>query len=356
MEYRTRFFEVNLPASLLDFDSVPIATKLITAAYVTFTLALYFVRRMCYSQLLAQGETDVNYTMVTSPIVQLIPVQIFSYPTSLVLSNLIDVEWWKFIVNLVNLVIGGSFIERNWNSSKEMFKFTIVIGSLTNLVVIAFTLLLSMVLPAIRLDLPLDGNYTVLVGFPILYKQLAPETTIFKITNVPLLSKNFRFKLLPTFVLFSMTVIQLVWFHHFSQLLSIWITFFTCWIYLRFYQVLPPALSGTTEMDMADDASDTTELDVVGDASDTFQLIYFFPGFLRPLLKPIFEGCYDLVCIRLGLIKPFRMYDIDTCNVLAEQRGAKKIVDPAEERRKQLALQVLQERMRADATSGTPGP
>ncbi|SCW01576.1 LAFE_0E02718g1_1 [Lachancea fermentati] len=332
MHFKTRFFEVSFPESLVRLSNVPSATKYLSIAYVVFTITLFYVRKSCQWQLPADGNSGSNFKLIASPILQLIPAETLRNPWSLVLSNLVDTELWKFLANLTNLVIGGSFIERNWNSSTEILRFVLVIGSLTNLAVVLVTIVSSALFPGVRLDLPLDGNYTIIVGFPVVYKQLMPETTIFKITNVPLLSKNFRFKLLPIFVLVVLTTVQLIWFHHFSQLLSIWITFMSCWVYLRFYQILPSSIAGDHGRD------------IIGDASDTFQLIYFFPGLLRPILRPFFNICYNIWCNNLRMRKPFELEDIDVGNTLAEQRGAKKVSNNAEERRRQLALQLLGER------------
>ncbi|CCF57146.1 hypothetical protein KAFR_0C01530 [Kazachstania africana CBS 2517] len=330
MQYSNRFFELSLSDDIFDFRQIPEATKFITGSYVLLTSALYIIRRSLYYQL-HPTDPNIDYDSITNPILQLIPSSIIKYPFSIILSNLIDTELWKVIVNLLNLLIGGSFIERNWNSSKEMFKFIFVIGSITNFVVVLVAYLLSFVFTDMRLDVPLDGNYTVIIGFPIIYKQLLPETTIVNITKPKLLSKNFRFKLLPIFVMCIMTLTELIWFHHFAQLLSIWISFFSCWIYLRFYQVLPLSNSRDEEA-------------IVGDASDTFQLIHFFPDIIKPLLKPCFEWCYNFFTGYLHIIRPFQANEVEKGNDIAEQRGANKITD-AEERRRKLALQVLEERM-----------
>ncbi|KAG0675873.1 hypothetical protein C6P43_004628, partial [Kluyveromyces marxianus] len=195
----------------------------------------------------------------------------------------------------------GAYIEILWQSPLELLKFVLGIGSLANLIVVLITICLHIIWPSIRLDLPLDGNYTLIVGFPIIYKQLFPETTIFETKQFPFISKNFRFKLLPIFTLIALTFIQLVWFHHFSQLLSIWITFFTCYFYLRFYQELPRTMAEGTD--------------------------------------------YKFV-VEWHLATPFRMYDIEQANISAQKRGAKPVGSSnAEERRKQLALQVLEERL-----------
>lgn len=328
MHYNSRHLEINTPDSLLQWRKLPSATSFLILSYVALTASLLFVRRSKYSELLAD-DPEISFESVYSPIVQIVPAQVLKYPYSIILSNLVDTSIWKIVANSVNLVIGGSFIERNADSSKELLKFILVVGSITNLLVVFITLLSSLFVPAVKLDVPIDGNYTILVGFPIVYKQLFPETTIFRIKGLGILSKNFRFKLLPIFVMCTLTVGQLVFFHHFAQLLSIWITFFSCWIYLRYFQVLTSTQNGSY---------------MVGDASDTFQLIYFFPDLVKPVLRPVFDLTYR-ICIKLKLLRPFQTDEVDRSNAVAEQRGAKKISNPVEERRKQLALQVLQERM-----------
>lgn len=328
MHYNSKHLEIQTPDSLLQWRKVPLAASFLTATYIVLTITLFLVRRAQYSQLIDEGS-DVSFDSVYSPVLQMVPNQILKHPYSIILSNLVDVRIWKIIANSINLLIGGSFIERNAESTKELLKFILVIGSITNLLVVIVTLSSSLVVPGVKIDVPIDGNYTALVGFSIVYKQLFPETSIFKIKDLGMLSKNFRFKLLPIFVMCTLTIGQLVFFHHFAQLLSIWITFFSCWIYLRYFQVLTSTQNSSY---------------MVGDASDTFQLIYFFPDLVKPILRPIFDSTHR-VFIKLKLIRPFQTDEVDRSNAVAEQRGAKKISDPVEERRKQLALQVLQERM-----------
>lgn len=330
MQFNSRFLGIDFPDSLLNFSRVPKATKFITGTYVYLSLVLYISRRIAYNTL-SQSDPNVDFKKIVNPMVQLIPSEIMKYPYAIVTSNLIDTEVWKFIVTLINLLVGGTFIENNWDSAEEMFKFVLVLGSITNVINIVVTNTLSFILPGVKLDVPLDGNYTIIIGFTIIYKQLLPETTIINFKTP--FEKNFRFKLLPIFVTCVMTIMQLVWFHHFAHLLSIWISFICCWVYLRFYQMLP-----VTNLDNENPP-------VKGDASDTFELIYFFPDVTKPLLRPIFDLTYDIVTVRLGLVTPFDLNDIDKGNDIAIKRGAKKINSSTEDRRRQLALQVLQERM-----------
>ncbi|CAI4050805.1 uncharacterized protein SKDI_15G0510 [Saccharomyces kudriavzevii IFO 1802] len=339
MQYSSRFLELNIPDSFLNVNKIPDATKFIAIIYICLTTSLFCIRRSLYSKLLLE-DPNVDYGLITSPILQMVPSQIWKYPTSLVLSNFIDTKAWKVAVNLLNLVIGGSFIERNWNSSKEMFKFIVVLGSLTNLLIIVLTLLTSFTSKKVTLDVPLDGNYTILIGFPIIYRQLLPETTIINLKTPHFLAKNFRFKLLPIFVMFVMTITQIIWFHHFAQLFSIWITFFASWSYLRFFQRLAPLNCPSLPTADPQNVQET----LIGDASDTFQLIYFFPDLIKPLLRPIFNFVYDVIVLKFRIIKPFHDVDIDIGNSIAESRGAKRVTT-VEERRRQLALDVLEERM-----------
>lgn len=331
MHWSNRFIDINTSNSLFNVSRPPEATRFLSLAYAVFTLVLFLLRRSAYHHMI-KNDPNTKLSSIVSPTLQLIPAAILKHPYSIVLSNFIDTEIWKILVNAFFLLIGGSYIEKNWNSSKELLKFVIIIGSLTNLLVVIITFLLSFVFSGVSLNVPLDGNYTMMIGFPIVFKQLYPETTILQLRNVGFFSKNFRFKLLPIFIMSLLTIFQLIFFHHFAQLLSIWITFFACWTYLRFYQFLKPS-------------NEDSDNFLVGDASDTFQLTYLFPDIVKPILRPIFDFAYQTLCVRLKIIRPFQSDDIDKGNSVAEQRGAKKIVDPVEERRKQLALQVLQERL-----------
>ncbi|EDO17967.1 hypothetical protein Kpol_1054p14 [Vanderwaltozyma polyspora DSM 70294] len=338
MLYSSRFLEIDIPDSFWKIQKLPSATRAITSIYLVLSIFLLFIRYQSYSQLDEVTRGNTSFAEITFPILQMVPDKMKYYPFSIVLSNFIDTELWKFIINLLNLSIGGAYIERNWGSSREIFKFTILLGTITNVVVVLFTFAMSFIFDGISLSKPIDGNYTILIGFPIIYKQLLPETTIFEIKNIPLISKNFRFKLLPIFVICVVTLVQLIWLHHFAQLISIWLSFVSCWVYLRFYQTL--SLAGDNS---------NAEVAFAGDTSDTFQFIYLFPDVVKPLLRPIFDLIYDIVCVKLRLIRPLELSDIEKGNSIAEQRGAKPLEGSAtskdEERRRQKALEVLQERM-----------
>ncbi|ONH72123.1 Rhomboid-like protein 19 [Pichia kudriavzevii] len=104
-----------------------------------------------------------------------------------------------------------------------------------------------------------------------------------------------------------------------------------------------------------------------GDPSDTFALVEFFPDVLKPTLRPLFEGFYQL-SVLLGIVRPWNDDDVDIGNLrsnlrvsgpsLANKRtnsstfmnttGNSKNLksetdDEIAERRKQIALKVLEE-------------
>lgn len=338
MLYSSRFLEVDIPDSFWHFQKLPLATKALTSVTILFSAAHFVIRWNAYNNLDPTAQAEITYRDIAVPVLQMVPDTMLKFPMSILLSNFVDIDVWKFVINMLNLTIGGAFIERNWGSSKELIKFTVVLGTITNLLVVLFTVGFSFIIPGVKLYSPIDGNYTILIGFPIIYKQLLPETTIFQIKNIPFLSTNFRFKLLPIFVISIATIVQLVWLHHFAQLISIWLTFVSSWVYLRFFQTL--SLAGDIV---------GSENALSGDASDTFQFIYLFPDLVKPILRPMFDVTYNIVCVKLKIIRPFESSDIDKSNSVAHQRGAKEVDSgtPGEifERQKQKALEILQERM-----------
>ena len=340
MHLSTSFFDIEVSSSIFNAHRIPRAIAVITAVYIALSIVLYFDRHSLYKVLLTQERDDpeIEYEYIVNPFLQLVPYKMFTYPTSFVLANFVDTKPWKLVLNIVNLLLGGTFIERNWGSSREMFKFVLIVGVASNIFVGLTTFSLSFIIPPINRYVAVDANFVYIIGFSIVYKQLLPETTIIDIKRPSFMTKNFRFKLLPIFLMTVFTMCEIVFLHSFSQLCSIWTTFFFSWTYLRFFQRLPDFNSSSTSSDDGLSA-------IVGDASDTFQLIYLFPDVTKPYLRPIFDKTYDLFANRWKLVRSFALNDIDKGNAIAEQRGAKPVRNETEERRRELALQVLQERL-----------
>lgn len=147
MKLKSHIIDINIPNSLLDISKIPTATAVLTCFYVILSLSLFYIKRSTYNHIVSTG-VEIQYSDIQCPFLQLVPSKVVYYPFSIILSNLVDTEIWKFVVTLLNLIIGGSFIERNWNSSKELLKFTIVIGSLINIIMAAFSLIISFIYPS----------------------------------------------------------------------------------------------------------------------------------------------------------------------------------------------------------------
>ncbi|CCH59655.1 hypothetical protein TBLA_0B08400 [Henningerozyma blattae CBS 6284] len=345
MHIETRYLEINFPDSILSLKRMPAAVRVLSTIYFTLSIILIGSTFMVQKQLQEiEGQGNKTDVGITFPYFQLSIHNLSAMPFALVLSTLSDIKIWKFLLTGLNLIIGGSFIESNWNSSKEMFKFVFGLGILINIIMVILSFILSVIFGNERFNSYSDGNHVILVGFTIIYKQLLPETTIFNLKNVSIFSKNFRFKLLPIFLLCILTLIESLM-KDCTELISVWITFFVCWTYLRFFQKLD-----LSETNLRQEGHSNPDEDIImGDASDTFQLIYFFPDPLKPLLSPIFNFTYYLCCRKMKIIRPFETDDIEKGNSVAGKRGAKPTNvssgSQTEDRRRQLALEVLQERM-----------
>lgn len=114
------------------------------------------------------------------------------------------------------------------------------------------------------------------------------------------------------------------------------------WTYLRFYKTVFPDL----------DSSQPTSMR--GDASETFAFAEFFPGPLKPFVAVITDQIFN-VLVAMRICTPFSQADISAAqsgNFM--QRTAHGGVRAEAERRRALALKVLDQRLHA-ATTGTGG-
>ena len=239
MHLSTSFFDIEVSSSIFNAHRIPRAIAVIAAVYIALSIVLYFDRHSLYKVLLTQERDDpeIEYEYIVNPFLQLVPYKMFTYPTSFVLANFVDTKPWKLVLNIVNLLLGGTFIERNWGSSREMFKFVLIVGVASNIFVGLTTFSLSFIIPPINRYVAVDANFVYIIGFSIVYKQLLPETTIIDIKRPSFMTKNFRFKLLPIFLMTVFTMCEIVFLHSFSQLCSIWTTFF----FLDIPEILPKA-------------------------------------------------------------------------------------------------------------------
>ncbi|KAH3676015.1 hypothetical protein WICMUC_002311 [Wickerhamomyces mucosus] len=328
--------------------NIPPATKFLLILLTFFSILLQFIKFQTYKQLILQGEKNIDSNYIVVPILQLIPNQIIWHPWTLTTSIFIDLTIWRFLLSFIQIFIGGKFIERSW-SSKELIKFIILICSISNFITILSLIFIGLFINLNYIDIPIDGNLSLLISFLVVFKQLIPEHSIvlFKGTI------HARIKHLPFLILIILSIISILTIS-ITPLLQSWIGFLISWIYLRFYQnnIVDPLLPQSIN-DQTNTTNSNSNSNLKGDASEIFSLIHFFPNFLHPILSPIFNQIYQIF-INLKILPKFNDLDIENGNLIANRRltgqQPSQPIDSrnAAERRRQVALKVLEERIGED--------
>jgi membrane associated rhomboid family serine protease len=323
--------------------NIPPATKFLLGGLTIVSLFLQFLRNRYYNQLILSGEKDVDFDAVIVPALQLIPNHTLLHPWTVLTSIFIDIKVWRYFLSFFITLFAGKFVERSW-SGKELIKFVLITGSISNLAN-SITLIFWNILGfgVTFFNLPVDGNLSILIGFLVVFKQLIPEHSIS-------LAAGFsgRVKHIPFLALLISGVISVVT-QSTNPFLQTWLGFLVSWTYLRFFQtnvidpILPSNSIGVQKLK--------------GDASETFSLVSFFPSVTHVVLTPIFNQFYEL-SVQLGFIDGFNESDVEQGNLIANRRltghnsnSGSSDSRNAAERRRQVALKVLEERNGEDSSN-----
>jgi hypothetical protein len=155
-----------------------------------------------------------------------------------------------------------------------------------------------------------------------------------------------RVKHIPFVILLILTIISFVRLSP-TPAIQAWIGLIVSWTYLRFFQasVIDPLLP------QPNDVVGVTKL--YGDASETFSFVHFFPDVLAPVLSPLFGQIFEIM-VQLNLLNRFDDSEVEQGNLIASRRLTgqdSQQLDSrnASERRRQVALKVLEERIGEDA-------
>lgn len=324
--------------------SVPPATKGLLIATTAGSLLLQFLKRKVYKELVTGGANNVDYEKIIVPYLQLIPNHTLLHPWTVVTAVFVDMYIWRFIFSIIVMFFAGKFIERSW-SSKELIKFVTIVGAFSNLGTSLSLIFINLIFGTAFFNIPVDGNICVLISYIVVFKQLIPEHSIVLFKGVA----QTRVKQVPLLTLIVITIVSAAN-QSLTPALQSWIGFLVSWIYLRFFQpnVVDPALPNPNGV--------VGVQKIYGDASDTFSLVHFFPDALTPILSPIFDQFYELA-IQLGLLTRFDQADVEESNARAGRRAAgipgssaaSSDARNAAERRRQVALKVLEERINDDS-------
>lgn len=321
--------------------STPRSTKFTLTCLFTVSLLILILK--IRTRRIAQTDPMAPSSLldIVVPFLQLIPRSAIFYPWVFATAIFAEVTFFSFLLSTVVLYIGTGYVEKFWGY-REVVKYILLVGVLTNL----FTVIVAIVSNIFRgdvagMDKPLGGGISYLFAFLVVIKRLIPEHNVVLFHGLI----NFRIKHLP----FILLVLVTLWSSIFRTLhpaVPSLLSFFIAYIYLRFFQI--------ANVDPILPVASTNEEGAVsvirGDGSDAFQLVEFFPGITKPYLSILFNAVYKL-SVSLGLVTPFDDDFIEQSNLRAQKlserlnQANKLIANSVAERRRQVALQVIEDRM-----------
>ncbi|KAI0517375.1 eukaryotic integral membrane protein-domain-containing protein [Xylaria bambusicola] len=266
----------------------------------------------------------------------LVPQLSIFYPWTFLTTTLTEHDIISLVIAGLTLFHGGRYLERAW-SSKEFAKFLLVVSLIPNflcflLLIIIFTLTRSEYWTLTVIN----GTTSLQISFLVAFSQLVPAHTVTLFRGV----LSLRVPRFPLIYIGLIAVANLTpWISDASLPLAI-LGFLTSWTYLRFYKAVFPDL----------DSSQPTSMR--GDASETFAFSEFFPAPAKPFVAALADQIFAIL-VAARVCTPFSQSDISAAQGNNfHQRSAPGGVRAEAERRRALALKVLDQRLHA-ATSNS---
>lgn len=276
------------------------------------------------------------------PQIQLVPRYAIYYPWVFITAIFAEVSLLTFLASLVILYVATSYVEKFWGF-KEVVKFILIVGAMTNLSTVLVAIISNIFRgDVLGMDKPLGGGISYYFGFLVVLKQLIPEHSVVLFQGLV----NFRVKHLPFMLLLLVSVWSAVTQSLYPFVPSMF-SFFVSYNYLRFVQAFfeDPILPVTSA-----NGDQTHSVFIRGDASDAFQLVEFFPSITKPYLSVVINAIFNAFVL-IGVVHPFNDEVIEQSNLraqkLSEQASQtnKLIANSVAERRRQVALQVIEDRI-----------
>ncbi|CAH2350598.1 transmembrane protein 115 homolog [[Candida] railenensis] len=332
--------------------SLPSSSKVLVAA-LTIVSTLIFLIKLNHFRSTPEDQ-DTKFHDILVPYLQLIPRTTIFYPWVLLTAIFAEISVFSYITSFVILLQSTRYVEKFWGFN-EVLKFVFVVGGVTNLWTVLVTITCNVLRgeSAISMDIPLGGGISYYFGFLVVLKQLIPEHNVVLFQGVI----NFRVKHLPFIFLIVVLLVSVIITQSLYPFIPSIGSFVISYSYLRFYQTIitDPLLPITTANANAESSSSSgvsasgASL-ITGDASDAFRLVEFFPEISKPYLSPVFDMIYEIGCL-LGVITPFNDDLIEQSNMRAAKRSeqasnaSKSVANSVAERRRQVALQMIEERI-----------
>ncbi|KAI0392535.1 eukaryotic integral membrane protein [Xylariaceae sp. FL0594] len=309
--------------------NIPPVTRIVLAVLILQSLSSIVIRRA------HAGDSSFAIAWLT-----LVPQLSLFYPWTFLTTTLVENNLIVLGIAGVALFNGGRYLERAW-SSKEFAKFLLVVSVIPNLV--CFLLLFALFTITRDEDWTLttiNGTIPLQISFLVAFSQLVPAHTVTLFRGV-LSSRVPRFPLvyIGTIALANLTP----WVSGASLPLAL-SGFITSWTYLRFYKTVFPDL----------DSSQPTSMR--GDASETFAFAEFFPAPVKPFIAALGDQIFNAL-VSARVCTPFSQADISAAQGNHfHPRSAPSGVRAEAERRRALALKVLDQRLHAATVAGNSAP
>ncbi|KAI2642276.1 eukaryotic integral membrane protein-domain-containing protein [Xylaria nigripes] len=302
--------------------NIPPVTRIVLAVLVLQSL----------SSIVIHGA---HRTTVVIEWLTLVPQLSLFYPWTFLTTTLVEENLTSLVIAGLTLFNAGRYLERAW-SSQEFAKFLVVASLVPNL--LCFLLLVTMFTLTRNEDWTLttiNGTIPLQISFLVAFSQLVPAHTVTLFRGV----LSLRVPRFPLIYLGLVTAASLTpWISAASLPLAIF-GFLTSWTYLRFYKTVFPDLDSSQPSSMR------------GDASETFAFSEFFPAPVKPFVAAFADQVFN-VLVAMRLCTPFSQADITAAQGSnLHQRSAAGGVRAEAERRRALALKVLDQRLHAAGNS-----
>ncbi|KAI1432363.1 eukaryotic integral membrane protein-domain-containing protein [Xylaria sp. CBS 124048] len=281
---------------------------------------------------------SAHRTSVVVEWLTLVPQLSLFYPWTFLTTTLVEENVTSLILAAVTLFNGGRYLERAW-SSKEFAKFLIVASLIPNfLCFLLFIILFSITRNEDWTLTTINGTVPLQISFLVAFSQLVPAHTVTLFRGV----LSLRVPRFPLIYLGLVTAASLTpWISGASLPLSIF-GFLTSWTYLRFYKTVFPDLDASQPISMR------------GDASETFAFAEFFPAPVKPFVGAFADQVFNAL-VAMRVCAPFSSSDVSATSQGGSsnfhQRSAAGGVRAEAERRRALALKVLDQRLHAAGNS-----
>lgn len=335
--------------------SLPPLTRIILLVLVFCSIAVFTLRYMEYSIQYEQAVEFENYQKekpederevgvwplfrdITVPFVTLIPVTVVKFPWTLLTTVFVEKSVISLLISGACLGLAGRYLERVWGL-KSLGIFYLMLTVIPNLITLfCLVFLFSITTNEWWLQNPICGSTAIQAGFLVAFKQLVPEHSIVLFQGA--IRVHVKHLIMPILISYATLGIIIK-----SPVMTIlpWVGFLTAWIWLRFYRVM--YIDSLLPMSDSLTAAADTQTKIKGDASDTFAFAdFFYPQPVKQIVETFSNTIFDALCV-LRICTPFNTEEVEASNQRASMRTGSVSENSDADRRRALALKVLEERL-----------